>query len=174
MLELSVDQRAPRSLSRVVIDTNIPIVASGRSDHVCDQCRLAAIKFLMRVLANDVVCIDLAGECQAEYHRHLNPSGQPSVGDRFYQALLSSHPDRVQRVNVEKDGDGNFIALSQAIIESRFDLSDRKFAALSVVCGCPVYNCADSDWVEFAEVLENGGVDVRNLCGNDPAEWFGN
>lgn len=53
------------------VDTNVPIVANGRSDngeHLPSiACRLAAIEFLESLLTGGVVLLDLEGEIQAEY-----------------------------------------------------------------------------------------------------------
>ena len=70
-------------MRRVVVDTNVPIVANGRPDPSnggrtpAPTCRLAAIDFLEETLARRRVLLDLAGEIQGEYRRYLNPRGQP-------------------------------------------------------------------------------------------------
>ena len=48
------------------------------------------------------IILDFGGEIQAEYLRHLNPHGQPGVGDRFLQVVLNSAPTRVERVELGK------------------------------------------------------------------------
>jgi hypothetical protein len=55
------------------------------------------------VLANARVVLDLGGDIQEEYHRYLNPRGQPGVGDRFYLMVLQSAPERVERIEIAKD-----------------------------------------------------------------------
>ncbi|MGO9431005.1 hypothetical protein [Rhodoblastus sp.] len=75
--------------------------------------------------------LDQAGEIQAEYRRYLNPRGQPGVGDRFYLEVLNSAPKRIERVELPKRDDGEFLDLPQALIDVNFDPSDRKFAALA-------------------------------------------
>lgn len=124
-------------------------------------------------LANDgQLVLDLAGEMQAEYRRHLNPAGQPGVGDRFLQIVLHSAPHLVERVDLPKREDGEYAALPQSLIDAGFDPSDRKFAALARQEGIPIYNSTDSDWIEVATILAAEGIDVRHLCGQDTAEWF--
>jgi hypothetical protein len=82
-------------MSRFVVDTNVPVVANGRSNDDNDRppstdCRAAAILFLQRLLRSGTILIDLAGEIQAEYRTYLDARGQPGVGDRFYQAVINS------------------------------------------------------------------------------------
>jgi hypothetical protein len=165
------------SFGRWVIDTNVPIVANGRValDEVAGppslECRLAAVEFLNRMHDSGTVVVDAAGEIQAEYRKHLLPSGEPGVGDRFYQMILLSSPQQVQRVPLAKTG-ANFDAFPESAELAGFDLSDRKFAALALQENIPVCNAVDSDWVNFKEGLEEAGLVIRFVCGTDVASWF--
>lgn len=164
-------------MNHCVVDTNVPIVANGRPDPSDPRppsidCRKAAILFLRELVTSGTILVDAAGEVLAEYRRYLNPHGQPGVGDRFYQTILMSHPARVKRVDLPMREDSQYVDLPQPIIDSGFDPSDRKFAALAVKVGAPVYNATDSDWIEQGEVLAAEGVEVVHLCGCDQACWF--
>jgi hypothetical protein len=122
-------------VKRFVVDTNVPVVANGRfenADHRTPSidCRIATIRFLEEVLATAIVLIDLNGEIQAEYRRHLRPSGQPGVGDRFYQEVLRSAPNRIERLELPKGKDREHIDLPRALVDVGFHYDDRKFAAL--------------------------------------------
>lgn len=160
-----------------VVDTNVPIVANGRKnvkDAVAAsvECRIEAIKFLRKILKSGRVLVDMAGEIQQEYHNHLNPSGQPGVGDRFYLEVLNSAPRRVARVELPKHEDGEFVDCPQTLIDAKFDRSDRKFVALAKRGKAPVVNATDSDWLDHRETLEAQGVRVEFLCGCDRSKWF--
>ena len=162
-------------MSRWVVDTNVPVVANGRDDDggnpVSPLCRISAIKFLMELHASGKMLMDTQGEIQSEYRRHLNPSGQPGVGDRFYQSILQ-RAKNVEWVDLPKDAGGDYIDLPTEIVVAGFDPSDRKFAALSVKEGAPVVNATDSDWANDKELLEGNGIQIRFLCGFDPAAWY--
>src|SRR3954451_18638777 len=121
-------------MRRIVVDTNVPVVANGRTDASNGgrppsiDCRLAAIDFLEETLATRCVLLDLAGEIQAEYRRYLSPTGQPGVGDRFYLQILMSAPARVERLELRQDAFGAYAdfpetlrwtALIQAIVNSQ-------------------------------------------------------
>lgn len=164
-------------MSRCVVDTNVPIVANGRPDPEGSRapsisCRIATVTFLQAVLKEGIILLDAAGEIQSEYRRYLSPSGQPGVGDRFYQEVLQSVPERVERVELLHREDGEYADLPQSLIDAGFDRSDRKFAALAKRVDAPVYNATDSDWIEHAGTLAVEQIEVTHLCGCDPARWF--
>lgn len=163
-------------MKRYVVDTNVPIVANGRTVNgqapPSVECRQATVTFLKDVIASGRVLLDLAGEIQAEYRKYLNPRGQPGVGDRFYQAVLQSEPRRIERIDLPKQDDGEFIDLPQALIDAKFDPSDRKFAALARRGQAPVVNATDSDWLDHRVTLNHSGIHVEFLCGCDKTTWF--
>ena len=164
-------------MSRCVVDTNVAIVANGRPDPEDPRpptipCRIAAVTFLSGLLKNGTVLLDVEGAIQAEYRRHLNPRGAPGVGDRFYQEVLHSSPNLVERVSLPKRPDGEYGDLPQALIDAGFDPSDRKFAALAHKEGVAVHNATDSDWINDAIALAAEGILVENLCGCDTNLWF--
>jgi hypothetical protein len=136
------------------------------------MCRLAVFEFLQDVLARGCVILDLAGEIEAEYHRYLNPKGQPGVGDRFYLEVLNSAPGRVEKIDLPKDEQGEYEDFPGTAELAGFDRSDRKFAALARREGVPVANATDSDWLDHLPALTANGISVHFVCGCDPRQWF--
>jgi hypothetical protein len=130
------------------------------------------VTFLSNIVKQGTILLDAAGEIQSEYRSYLNPRGAPGVGDRFYQIVLQSSPRLVQRVELPLRQDNEYEHLPQALINTGFDHSDRKFAALAHKEGVPVFNATDSDWIEHSATLLEVGIQVENLCGCDPALWF--
>lgn len=165
-------------MTRIVVDTNVPIVANGRPDPSnggrtpSTACRLAAIDFLEETLARRRVLLDLAGEIQAEYRRYLSPTGQPGVGDRFYQQLLMSAPAQVERLELPRDGDHDYRDFPEDPRLHSFDPADRKFAAMARRTGAPVANATDTDWLEHRAALTNNGISVQFVCGCNSEKWF--
>lgn len=165
-------------MKRAIVDTNVPIVANGMADGTVGSgtpsldCREAAVDFLTELLKHGRVVLDLAGEIQAEYSRHLKPAGQPGVGDRFYQAVLFSAPQRVERIELPKDHAGNFTHYPNDPELVSFDPSDRKFVALALHAKAPVVVATDSDWVESKAALQRNRVKIVFLCGCDTKKWF--
>lgn len=158
-------------MTRYVIDTNVPIVANGNDESVRLECRIAAVEFLRKAIKNGMIYLDTAGEIQTEYRTHLNPRGQPGVGDLFYREVINSHPKKISRVDVSKQADGQYEDVPQAIVDAGFDPSDRKFVAVALKSNAGVHNAVDSDWVNDRALLEANGVEIIFLCGCDPAQW---
>ena len=158
-------------MPKYVIDTNVPIVANGRDETINIECRLRSVRLLQKAISVGTVYLDSDGVIQAEYRKHLSSNGQPGVGDRFYQAVLNSHPDRIVRVNIPKREDGEYAILPQPIIESGFDPSDRVFVAVAKKAKASVYNAVDSDWLEQQTVIEENGVPIVFICGCVQQEW---
>ena len=163
---------------RRTVDTNVPIVANGRSDDSAGNkspsigCRQAAINFLISLLESGKILLDSGGAMQSEYHRHLSPRGQPGVGDRFYQAVLNSAPRRIERVELPLRPDGEYADVPQSLIDARFDPSDRKFAAMAKRARVRVSNATDSDWIDHRTLLADNGIVVEFVCGCDVKKWF--
>jgi hypothetical protein len=164
-------------MKRVVVDTNVPIVANGRHDPYSAKkpsytCRLAAVEALLAAVNEQCILLDLDGAIQAEYRGYFNASGQPGVGDQFYLHILRSIPGHVERRSLAKRPDGEYAILPQALIDAGFDTSDRKFAALAKQEKATVLNATDSDWLIHSAALSAVGIEINNLCGCQAAQWF--
>jgi len=133
---------------------------------------MAAVESLTTVLAKGTVVLDLARAIQDEYRRYLNPRGQPGVGDLFYREVLNSAPGRIDRVELRKLASGDYEDFPNVGSLARFDLSDRKFAALSRRERIPVLTATDSDWMHHHEALTRNGVTIDFICGCDETSWF--
>jgi hypothetical protein len=153
-----------------VVDTNVAIVANGRAGHSV-SCRLAALRFLDALIRDGRIVLDLAGAIQEEYRRNLSPSGEPGVGDRFFQVILQSAPSRVERIELARDEVGKYVDFPEDPRLATFDQSDRKFAAAARKAAVPVANAVDSDWLHHLTALEENGIAVEFVCGSDPVKW---
>ena len=159
-------------MTRLVVDTNVPVIANGRNTNVSIECRLAAIDLLHKLIHSGQTVLDLGGAIQEEYHVHLNPHGQPGVGDRFYQMILNSAPTRVERINLPIDPQtGEYVDFPSDPALNGFDRSDRKFAAAARRGQSPVANATDSDWLHFRPALNANGIEIMFVCGCDQAKW---
>lgn len=158
-------------MPKYVIDTNVAIVANGKEEDITIECRLAAVELLLKAVNNGVIFLDSGGEIQEEYRTYLSPKGAPGVGDRFYQEVLNSHPDRIARIDLPKRADGQHKDLPQPIIDAGFDPSDRVFAAVAKKARATVYNAVDTDWLHHRRVIEENGIKVIFLCGCDSTKW---
>lgn len=110
--------------------------------------------------------LDEGGDIQGEYARHLFARGQPGVGDRFFQMILQSQPDRVERIALPRSAaTGQYTHFPTDPTLAAFDQSDRVFAAAALASGCPVVNAVDSDWAIHEARLVANGVTIEFLCG---------
>lgn len=155
-----------------VVDTNVPIVANGRNSNASASCQLASIQVLHDILGNsDRIVIDFEGEVLSEYRKHLSPSGQPGVGDRFLQLVFASSPGKVLRLSSPRDAGGELAHFPLNPALANFDPSDRKFAALAIIGNCPILNSTDSDWLQFKDALAASAIVVMFVCGEDQSTW---
>lgn len=147
-----------------VVDTNVPIAANGRETHANVACQHACVVALRSLIADEVVvAIDDRGDILAEYGRHLRHAGRPGVGDAFFKHLHDYQwTARVHRVPISPNDDEE--RGFDELPPNNFDPSDRKFLAVAVAARALVLNATDSDWGEHADLMQNLGVEVHQLC----------
>lgn len=152
------------------VDTNVAIVANGRDPSHPVGCRLACTQSLAELRAKGVIVIDGGRRMLAEYQRHLNPKGQPGVGDQFFQHILRNAANRkcVHQVEVACNRDGHSAEFPDDPELAGFDLSDRVCATVAMKSGAPVLNAVDSDWWIHQDALARHGIVVEFLCGAPP------
>lgn len=154
--------------TRVVIDTNVLIVANGKASHVGAECALAAIQFLEQVEESCVVVIDSLWHILEEYEKYCSYKGQPGVGDRFFLHLHRTQADvrRVHKVDLHPDGRGSYDEIPVPL--RSFDPSDHKFVATVIADErrSVIVNCADSDWREAEALLRQSDITVHEVCGS--------
>ena len=151
---------------RLVVDTNVLVVANGRDKTPADlECEFACVEMLERATSGkQIVLIDAPNLIMDEYSRHCSYSGSPGVGDMFFK-FLHDHQysaKNVIRVSIQKtsDADGGFANLPP----NNFDRDDRKFLAVAKAGDGRVVNATDSDWSEHADFIDSIGVQVLELC----------
>jgi hypothetical protein len=149
------------------MDTNVPVVANGRTSQASPDCVLACIDALLRIRENCLL-LDDGGLILDEYRRYLSPSGQPGSGDAFFKWLWNNqgNADQCRRVKITADDDRGFAEFPDDPELERFDKDDRKFVAVALASGNapPVLNASDTDWWNFREVLSQRGVRVDFIC----------
>ena len=152
-------------MTAFVVDTNVAIVANGGPPVNADtRCQLTCVERLEQLVDNEIVAIDDLGLILEEYANHLSWAGTPGVGDAFFKYLVDNQwmNDRIQRVNVTpSDDEGRGF---DELPNNAFDRSDRKFLAVAVVTPAVVLNATDGDWGEHAELMEEVGVHIDQLC----------
>ena len=151
-------------MTAFVVDTNVPIAANGKETHADIPCQLICIERLESLVENGIVAVDDKSFILGEYENYLHYSGQPGAGDAFFKHVFDNQYQnhRVRRVAVTPSDDDR--RGFEELPENRFDRSDRKFLAVSVAAEAVVLNATDSDWGEHKSLMDELGVEVKQLC----------
>lgn len=153
-----------------VMDTNVAIVANGKTPQAGDRCVEVCITTVLELREQHRILLDEQGLILEEYRRHLSPAGQPGVGDAFFKWLWSnqSNPEHCRQMALTpvKSGWRRFEELPDDPALATFDPNDQKFLAVSIASGekAPILNATDSDWWHHREALGRQGVEVQFLC----------
>lgn len=151
-----------------VIDTNVLVVADGRSDH-SRSCAAACAKVLGTIISEGKVLIDDRNRILAEYRANVSQNRQPGVGLEFFRWLSQNVAsiDHCEQLRL-KDADpprmfDEFPDIYELV---EFDLSDKKFIAVAMKHGnChAILQAVDSKWFHFREAIAMVGLNLTFLC----------
>ena len=151
---------------RIVVDTNVLIVANGRDDTPADlKCERTCIEMLEGATKGKrIVLLDASELIMDEYEVYCSYSGKPGFGNKFFKFLLDHRHSakKVIHIPIQKtpDEDGGFANLPP----NDFDPNDRKFLAVAKAGDGRVVNATDSDWSEHDAFIKSMGVQVIELC----------
>ena len=152
----------------IVMDTNVAIVANGKTEQAGPRCRLCCINNLRQMMDERRILLDDKNLIYGEYKERLSYSGQPGPGDAFFKWLHDNqgHPEHCRRVAVTLDSDREFEEFPDDPGLASFDRSDRKFVAVALASGTgpKVLNASDTDWRDYCQELQRHGVAVVFLC----------
>lgn len=157
-------------MNAFVVDTNVPVVANGRSEQASPSCVLACVESLEEIKNNSVVVLDDGMRILHEYRNKLSLSGQSGVGNAFMKWVwnIQAVNDRCERVALherpEDDQDFEEFPRDPALIG--FHRKDRKFVAVALASrrAPTIVNAVDPDWWTHREALRKHGVRIKFLC----------
>ena len=153
----------------VVVDTNVGVVANGGHAAASLRCQEQCANAL-RDARSRLVLIDDRQLVFTEYRQHLSPSGQPGLGDAFFQWLWDNqaNPRHCRQISItpRAEDEADFEEFPADSRLTRFDRSDRKFVAVAIASGIEseILNASDTDWWHFRDALESNGLRLRFLC----------
>lgn len=152
----------------VIADTNVAIVANGKSPQASPDCVINCVRRLRQIQQHEILVLDDRWLIIQEYQKNLLSSGQPGVGDAFLKWVLTNqyNPKRCQRIQITEISEYNFAEFPNDPNLAGFDLSDRKFVAVAIAHPHkpPILNAVDSDWRDFRDQLATHGVEVEFIC----------
>lgn len=154
---------------KVIIDTNVALVANKNADQASPTCVLSCVSRLREIQLQHVVVIDDGWHILREYQNKLRSEGQPGVGDAFLLWLLTNRarPERCEQVTITPvEADSTFAQFPKDPALQHFDPSDRKFVAVALAHPDhpPILNAVDSDWWHYQATLAGHGVRIEFLC----------
>ena len=161
---------------KVVIDTNVLLVANGQHDQVSDDCVITCINRLQSLQRSGVVVIDDGYRIVGEYHHKTSLKPAKGVGDKFLKWMLQhSGTLKVEQVAINEVDDNCYAEFPDPALEQLFDASDRKFAAVAHAHPDKptIWQAADCKWLDWWPALRAKGVEVDFLCPDDVCTVYG-
>ena len=153
---------------RVVVDTNVILIANGAHPDTGDLCRQACVDRLAQLVKKGRVVIDDGNAIVEEYLRRTEPRKGQRPGDVFLKWLLNNQGNRarVERVSITPAVDGSFAEFDALRLASNVDPQDRKFIAVAVKPRrkARIWEGADSKWLDWWQPLRDAGVHVDFIC----------
>ena len=158
----------------VIVDTNVAVVANGKSEQASEECVDTCIGRLEQIIRGETkLVLDAHWIILDEYSRNLNSSGKPGTGDRFLVWCLRNWtiPEQCELVSVTPvtNLENEFEEFPKDSELANFDPDDRKFVAVAVA-HCekpPILQAVDSQWLDFRDALLQHGVIVEFICEAD-------
>ena len=158
----------------VIVDTNVALVANGRSEQASEDCEEICINRLVEITNGEIkLAMDDHRRIIEKYRGNLNAYGQPGVGDAFLKWVETNwtNPNRCDLVSITPvDGSENeFEEFPDDPSLEKFDPDDRKFIAVALAhCDKPpILQAVDSQWWDFRDALRENGVTVEFICKDD-------
>ena len=152
----------------IVVDTNVAVVANGKTEQAKPSCIIECITRLQEVQAENCLLLDDRNLVLDEYKNRLSFSGQPGSGDAFFKWLWDNqaNPGHCRKVTVHLHAGRGFEEFPDDPILASFDNKDRKFVAVALASGTDpeILNASDTDWWHHRQGLQQQGVNVVFLC----------
>nr|WP_295082568.1 hypothetical protein [uncultured Roseateles sp.] len=163
-------------MMRVVIDTNVLLVANGQHADVSPDCVAECVRRLQAMEKNGVTVIDDGYRILGEYQNKTNIRQPKGVGDVFLKWLLrqTANQSRVEQVNLTELAENEFAEFPDASLQRVFDPPDRKFAAVAHAHPDKpsVWQAADCKWLDWWSALQVKEIRVEFLCPEDACGFY--
>ncbi len=163
-------------MMKAVVDTNVLLVADRQHSDVTPECVLACTDRLEALKQNGQVVIDDGYRIISEYQNKIDAVRGRGMGTAFLKWLLNnkSNPDRVEQVHITPVDEHRFAEFPDADLERVFDAPDRKFVAVANAHSAkpPIWQAADSKWLDWWSALQEHGIQVKFLCPDDVMRFY--
>ena len=158
---------------KCVVDTNVPVVANGRSEQASPECIRACAVRLRELTRSDKLILDDGWRILKEYKRRLISEGQPGPGDAFLKWVLTNYrnPDRCELVTLtaKDSSETDFDEFPTDPELKKFDPDDRKFIAVALAHPNrpSILQATDAEWWEMRDAFRRAGVTIDFVCQED-------
>jgi hypothetical protein len=148
-----------------LVDTNVAIVANGKSEQANDDLVDQCIQVLLDLTHKGGLVLDEGGEIFEEYRKNLSLKGQPGTGDIFMKWVHDHQWNAVRcerRVITSRSDAQMYEEFPVAESLEDFDRSDRKFVAVANAAEPkrPILEAVDFKWWGWREALAAEGIEV--------------
>lgn len=155
----------------VVVDTNVAVVANGKSQQASAACVLTCTEKLQQIMTGELkLVLDNDWRILNEYMRNLRSNGA-DVGDRFLGWLLANKDRLCDYVSITPIGgsENDFQEFPTDPALRNFDPADRKFIAVALAHAekPPILQAVDSEWWNYREALRQSGITIDFICEDD-------
>lgn len=158
-------------MKTVVMDTNVAVVAKGKSEQASPTCVLTCIEKLEQIMSGDLrLVLDENWMILEEYTQNLQRGGA-DIGSAFLKWLLIHKDQQCDFVRITSiDGlEHEFREFPDDPELKDFDPADRKFIAVACAHSDtpPILQAVDSKWWHYKDALDRNGVTVDFICEDD-------
>ena len=155
----------------IVVDTNVVVVANGRSEQASSDCVDTCGEKLEEIMRGEMkLVLDNRWIILREYMQNLRSNGA-DVGDRFLGWILVNKDKRCDLISITpvNGSENEFEEFPDDTALDEFDPDDRKFIAVAVAHPerPPILQAVDSQWWDFRDALGRNGVTVEFICETD-------
>lgn len=163
-------------MAEVVVDTNVLLVAEGRHEDASEECVLACIDRLRKIMRDDTVVVDDGYRVLGEYQNKLNANRGKGAGTAFLKWLLQrlANERHVAQVGITEYASDRYREFPVPHLEPAFDPPDRRFPAVSNAHPAkpPVLQAVDCKWLDWWPALHAAGMRVEFLCPGDVCRFY--
>lgn len=161
---------------KVVIDTNVLLVANQQHSDISTECVTSCIERLQEIQSTGVVVIDDGFIILGEYQNKTRINPPRGVGDVFLKWLLRNmgNAQRVEMVSVTQTAIDFYAEFPDQALQAEFDPPDRIFPAVANAHPDkpPIWQAADCKWIDWWPALAEHGVKVKFLCAADALRFY--
>lgn len=163
-------------MRKVIIDSNVLLVADNLHDDISSQCVINCVNFLEGITDSGTVVIDNSWIMLTEYQRKTKPSQPKHAGDVFLKWLHQNkgNATRVEQVAVTEKSPQIFNEFPDPDNQLDFDSDDRIFVAVANAHPekPPIVQAADCKWLDWWRAFLEHDVEIDFICKDDVAEFY--